>query len=108
MGKVSSPVAGIISGASDAPIFSIVNTLFSTIFGRRTGVGLRNMSNGIELDGKTKRSSLLARTGVGVEPQDAYVAPYTTSTKELNLHPETTLYLEKTRRANWDITARKR
>jgi len=105
-GQVSSPVAGIISGASDAPIFSIVNTLFSTIFGRRTGVGLRSMSNGIELDGKTKRSSLLARTGIGVEPQDAYVAPYSSSTKELNLHPETTLYLEKTRRANWDITAR--
>jgi hypothetical protein len=105
-GQISSPVAGIISGASDAPIFSIVNTLFSTIFGRRTGVGLRSMSNGVELDGKTKRSSLLARTGVGVEPQDAYVAPYTASTKELNLHPETTLLLEKTRRANWDITAR--
>lgn len=64
------------------------------------------MSNGVELDGKTKRSSLLARTGVGVEPQDAYVAPYTASTKELNLYPETTLLLEKTRRANWDITAR--
>ena len=105
-GQISSPVAGIISGASDSPLFSIVNTLFSTIFGRRTGVGLRNMSNGVELDGKTKRSSLLARTGIGVEPQDAYVAPYTASTKELNLHPETTLYLEKTRRTNWDITAR--
>ena len=105
-GQISSPVAGIVSGASDAPIFSVVNTLFSTIFGRRTGVGLLNMSNGVELDGKTKRSSLLARTGVGVEPQDAYVAPYSSSTKELNLYPETTIQLEKTRRANWDITAR--
>ena len=90
-GQISSPVAGIISGASDDPIFSIVNTLFSTIFGRRTGVGTWNMSGGVELDGKTKRSSLLARTGVGVDPSDAYVAPYTSSTKELNLHPETTI-----------------
>ena len=49
------------------------------------------MSGGVELDGKTKRSSLLARTGVGVDPSDAYVAPYTSSTKELNLHPETTI-----------------
>ena len=105
-GQISSPVAGIVSGASDAPIFSVVNTLFSTIFGRRTGVGLLNMSNGVELDGKTKRSSLLARTGIGVEPHNAYVAPYTSSTKELNLYPETTIELEKTRRANWDITAR--
>ena len=31
-----------------------LNTLFSTLFDRRTGVGLRSMSNGVELDGKTK------------------------------------------------------
>ena len=36
-----------------------LNTLFSTLFDRRTGVGLRSMSNGVELDGKTKLSSVL-------------------------------------------------
>ena len=41
-----------------------LNTLFSTLFDRRTGVGLRSMSNGVELDGKTKLSSVVARTGL--------------------------------------------
>ena len=34
------------------------------------------MSNGIELDGKTKLSSLVARTGVAVEPQNDYQRYY--------------------------------
>ena len=47
------------------PIYMRLNTLFSTLFDRRTGVGLRSMSNGVELDGKTKLSSVVARTGLG-------------------------------------------
>jgi len=35
--KISSPVEGEISGAEQTPIFSILNTLFITMFGRRLG-----------------------------------------------------------------------
>jgi hypothetical protein len=35
--RIKTPVDGIISGASESPIFSILNTLFSTLFGRRLG-----------------------------------------------------------------------
>ena len=60
-GQVRRPVgatlsSGLFSGTSDSPIYMRLNTLFNTIFGRRTGVGLKFMSAGVELDGKTKRS----------------------------------------------------
>ena len=93
--------AGLFSGTSDSPIYMRLNTLFSTIFGRRTGVGLKFMSNGIELDGKTKVSSLVARTGVAVEPQNDYRDTSTNTEKELNLHPETTIETEKRSRTNF-------
>ena len=35
--QIKAPVDGEISGASESPIFSILNTLFSTLFGRRLG-----------------------------------------------------------------------
>ena len=35
--RVRAPIVGAISGASESPIFSILNTLFSTLFGRRLG-----------------------------------------------------------------------
>ena len=72
-GQVKQPVggaslsSGLFSGTSDSPIYMRLNTLFSTLFDRRTGVGLRAMSNGVELDGKTKLSSAVARTGLAVE-----------------------------------------
>ena len=105
-GKVKRPVgatlsAGLFSGTSDSPIYMRLNTLFSTIFGRRTGVGLKFMSNGVELDGKTKVSSLVARTGVAVEPQNDYRDTNTNTQKELNLHPETKIETEKRSRTNF-------
>ena len=105
-GKVKRPVgatlsAGLFSGTSDSPIYMRLNTLFSTIFGRRTGVGLKFMSNGVELDGKTKVSSLVARTGVAVEPQNDYRDTNTNTQKELNLHPETRIDTEKRSRTNF-------
>jgi hypothetical protein len=75
-----------------------LNTLFSTFFGRRTGVGLKFMSNGIELDGKTKVSSAVARTGIPVTVSDDFNDPNTNSEKELNLSPETTIELEQRNR----------
>ena len=105
-GKVKRPVgatlsSGLFSGTSDSPIYMRLNTLFSTIFGRRTGVGLKFMSNGVELDGKTKVSSLVARTGVAVEPQNDYRDTNTNTQKELNLHPETKIETEKRSRTNF-------
>ena len=49
-GGVKQPVgatlsSGLFSGTSDAPIYMRLNTLFSTIFSRRTGVGFKFMSN---------------------------------------------------------------
>ncbi len=93
-GQVKQPVgaslsSGLFSGTSDSPIYMRLNTLFSTIFGRRTGVGLKFMSNGVELDGKTKVSSSVARTGLAVEPQNDYRDTNTNTQKAVNLSPET-------------------
>ena len=105
-GGVRQPVgatlaAGLFSGTSDSPIYMRLNTLFSTIFGRRTGVGLKFMSNSVQLDGKTLVSSAVARTGVAVEPQNDYRDTSSNTTKELNLYPETKIETEKRSRTNF-------
>ena len=76
---ISSPVAGIISGASDDPIFSIVNTLFTTVFGRRLGT---------VTDGTTKRTSLQVRTGENIDVSDDYNAVFSATTRDLDLKQE--------------------
>ncbi len=105
-GQVKQPVgaslsSGLFSGTSDSPIYMRLNTLFSTFFGRRTGVGLRAMSNGVELDGKTKVSSAVARTGIAVGASDDYSDPNTNTQKELNLSPETKMELEQRNRRSF-------
>ena len=90
--------SGLFSGTVDSPIYMRLNTLFSTLFDRRTGVGLRSMSNGVELDGKTKLSSAVARTGIAIEPQNDYRDPTTNTEKAVNLSPETTMELEQRNR----------
>jgi len=105
-GGVKQPVgatltSGLFSGTADSPIYMRLNTLFNTIFSRRTGVGLKFMSNGIELDGKTKVSSTVAATGKPVEVHNDYRDTSTNTQKELNLHPETTLDLERRSRTNF-------
>ena len=86
---------GLFSGTEDSPIYMRLNTLFSTFFGRRTGVGFKFMSNGVELDGKTKVSSAVARTGIPIEVHNDYRDPNTNTQKELNLSPETTIETEQ-------------
>jgi len=93
--------AGLFSGTADSPIYMRLNTLFSTIFGRRTGVGLKFMSNGVQLDGKTLVSSAVARAGVAVEPQNDYRDTSSNTTKEVNLYPETKIETEKRSRTNF-------
>ena len=102
-GQVKQPVgatlsSGLFSGTSDSPIYMRLNTLFSTLFDRRTGVGLRAMSGGVELDGKTKLSSAVARTGIAVEPQNDFRDITTNTQKAVNLSPETTMELEQRNR----------
>ena len=97
----ASLAAGLFSGTSDSPIYMRLNTLFSTIFGRRTGVGLKFMSNSVQLDGKTLVSSAVARAGVAVEPQNDYRDTSSNTTKEVNLYPETKIETEKRSRTNF-------
>jgi len=93
--------SGLFSGTSDSPIYMRLNTLFSTFFGRRTGVGLKFMSNAVELDGKTKVSSAVARAGIPIEPQNDYRDTNTNTQKELNLSPETTIEMEQRNRRSF-------
>ena len=87
--------SGLFSGTEDSPIYMRLNTLFSTFFGRRTGVGLKFMSNNVQLDGKTLLSSAVARAGIPVNVSDDFNDPNTNTEKELNLHPETTIETEQ-------------
>ena len=105
-GGVKQPVGatlaqGLFSGTSDSPIYMRLNTLFNTIFHRRTGVGFKFMSNAIQLDGKTLVSTATARTGKPVEVHNDYRDTSTNTEKELNLYPETTLDLERRSRTNF-------
>jgi len=103
-GQVKQPVgatlsSGLFSGTSDSPIYMRLNTLFGTIFGRRTGVGLKSMSSGVELDGKTKRSRANANAGYSFDVSDAYTGShYTAGQKDVNLSPETTIEMEQRNR----------
>ena len=103
-GKIRQPVgatlsSGLFTGTSDSPIYMRLNSLFGTIFGRRTGVGLKFMSAGVELDGKTKRSRANANAGYSFDVSDAYTGShYTAGQKDVNLSPETTIELEQRNR----------
>ena len=72
--QIKTPVEGITSGLEESPIFNIINTLFSTIFGRRLGT---------EDDGTTVR----ANAHLGVDPDfDATTDDhFTAGTRDLTL-----------------------
>jgi hypothetical protein len=103
-GKIKQPVgatltSGLFSGTSDSPIYMRLNTLFSTIFGRRTGVGFKFMSNAVQLDGKTLRTRAAANAGYSPEVSTAFTSShYTAGEKDINLSPETTIELEQRNR----------
>src|SRR6056300_604135 len=71
---ITSPVDGIISGISESPIFGILNTLFSTIFGRRLGT---------EDDGTTLRAT--PQLGVDPDFDDSTSEHFTPNTRDLTL-----------------------
>ena len=93
---ISTPVAGVVSGASDDPIFSIVNTLFTTVFGRRLGT---------VTDGTTKRTSLQVRTGENIDVSDDYNAVFSATTRDLDLKQEIKIEVPLTSK-NFSLTAR--
>jgi len=71
---ITSPVDGIVSGLSESPIFGILNTLFSTIFGRRLGT---------EDDGTTLRAT--PQLGVDPDFDDSTSEHFTPNTRDLTL-----------------------
>jgi len=103
-GGVRQPVGatlsqGLFSGTSDSPIYMRLNTLFSTVFGRRTGVGFKFMSNAVQLDGKTLRSRAAANAGYSPQVSTAFTSShYAAGQKDVNLSPETTIELEQRNR----------
>ena len=94
--------SGLFSGTSDSPIYMRLNTLFGTIFGRRTGVGLKFMSDAVQLDGKTLRSRAAANAGYSVDVSNEFTSShYTAGQKDVNLSPETTIEMEKRNRRSF-------
>ena len=111
-GTISQPVgatlsSGLFSGTSDSPIYMRLNTLFTTIFGRRTGVGLKSMSNAVQLDGKTLRSRVNADAGYSFDVSTPFTSShYTAGQKDVNLSPETTIEMqERNRNSFYDLNS---
>jgi len=67
----SGPVKGVTSGTLEAPLLSLVNTLFTTIFGRRLGT---------KSDGTSLRAN--AQVGVNVDVSNDYRDPFTANTRD--------------------------
>ena len=66
------PVTGVVSGVEETPLLSIVNTLFTTVFGRRLGTNS---------DGSTLRVG--ANLGVNVDVSNTFEDPFTAGTRDV-------------------------
>ena len=87
--RINFPITGIVSGGVQTPIFSILNTLFSSIIGRRLGT--------ID-DGTSLRASAHS---VGKPDYDTSTgSPFTSSTRDITLKrtPINITYLSRVRR----------
>ena len=78
--SMSSPVEGVVSGVSHAGLALIINTLFSTILGRRLGT--------VD-DGTTLRSN--SHIGVGVDLDDSTSEHFTANTRDVTLKRQHTI-----------------
>ena len=103
--QIRQPVAdtvsyGLFSGTSDSPIYIRLNTLFNTIFGRRTGAAhSSSFSSGTQLDGLTKRSRADANAGYSPTVSTAFTGShYNAREVDVNLTPETTIEMEQRNR----------
>ena len=72
--QISTPLTGAISGVVDSPLFGIINTLFSTIFGRRLGT---------PTDGTTLRAN--AQLGVSADFNQSTVSNFSNTTRDVTL-----------------------
>ena len=77
---MSSPVEGVVSGVSHAGLALIINTLFSTILGRRLGT--------VD-DGTSLRSN--SHIGVGVDLDDSTSEHFTANTRDVTLKRQHTI-----------------
>ena len=73
----SGPVEGVTSGVLESPLLSLVNTLFTTVFGRRLGT---------DSDGTSLRAN--ANVGVNVDVSNDFREPFTSNTRDLTLSRE--------------------
>jgi len=92
--QISSPVEGIISGVSESPIYGVIATLFSTIFGRRLGT---------EDDGTTLRTN--PELGVSPDFDDSTSEHFTPNTRDVTLRKDYTIIITN-QRSLYNITAR--
>ena len=106
-GQIRQPVgatlsSGLFSGTSDSPIYMRLNTLFGTIFGRRTGAALSSSFGGTQLDGLTKRSRAAANAGYSVDVSNNFTSShYSARQVDVNLTPETTIEMEQRNRRSF-------
>jgi len=93
--RITTPIAGTVTGVIDTPLFSIVNTLFTTIFGRRLGT---------ESDGTTLR--LNANIGVSSDFDTSTISQFSNTTRDLTLKrlPINIQYLSRPRGIFNDVT----
>ncbi len=87
--KTSTSITGSVSGVSEGPLMSILNTLFSTIFGRRLGTSS---------DGTTLRANANLAGQIDNDPQTH--DHFTSGTRDLTLRtpPVKIDYLSRVRR----------
>ena len=87
--RTQSPVIGSVSGVADSPFMRLINTLFSTIFGRRLGT---------TDDGTTLRTDPLSSGAIDQDPQTH--DHFSSGTRELTLRraPLEIDYLSRVRR----------
>ena len=68
----SGPVEGVTSGIEETPLLSLVNTLFTTVFGRRLGT---------TSDGTSLRAN--AHLGVNVDVSNTFEDPFAANTRDV-------------------------
>ena len=90
---------GLFTGTSDSPIYMRLNTLFTTVFGRRTGAALSSSFGGTQLDELTKRTRAVANAGYSPDVSNPFTSShYSARGADVNLTPETTIQLEQRNR----------
>jgi hypothetical protein len=92
--KTKAPVIGPVSGVAETPFLQVLNTLFSSIFGRRLGT---------ISDGTTLRAN--ARLKGAIDSDTTTTEHFTANTRDLTLRSDTNLdYLSRVRRNIPDAT----